>query len=246
MRNLLLHISYDGSYYHGWQIQNNAVTVQEVFQDALEKVIASRPDIKGCSRTDSGVHANMYCLNFKTEHRIPCERIPAALNQFLPDSIAVHSAKEVEENFHARYSCKGKEYIYKIWNQDIRNPFLNRYAFHYWYDLDENLMDKAAKQLLGCHDFTSFCTVDKSREKGDFHRTIQDISVRREGDMVIITVRADGFLYNMVRIIVGTLLYTAQGKIKPEDMPEILTALDRKKAGPTASPAGLYLNRVFY
>lgn len=246
MRNILVTMMYDGSHFHGWQVQDNAITVQEVFQKALFKVIGENVDIKGCSRTDSGVHANMYCVSFCTEHSIPCVRLIAALNRYLPKSVAVTDAKEVDADFHARYSCKGKEYIYKIWNDEIRNPFLDGYAFHYWYKLDVELMDRAAKHFLGSHDFTSFCTIDNSRRKGDFTRTISNISVTRDNSMVIITVEADGFLYNMVRIIVGTLLRVAQGKILPEQIPDIIDALDRSKAGPTAPPEGLYLNRVKY
>ena len=236
---------YDGSRYHGWQIQNNAVTVQEVFQDSLFRILGSPVDIKGCSRTDSGVHANMYCISFKTEHRIPCERLPAALNNYLPPDVAVLSAKEVPEDFHARYSCRGKEYIYKIWNAEIRNPFLDGYALHYWYDLDTDKLNKACAHFIGRHDFTSFCTLD-NREKGDFHRTIKNLNVQKSGDLATVTIEADGFLYNMVRIIVGTLLYVAQGKIGCDDIPGIILAENRKKAGPTAPAEGLYLNRVFY
>lgn len=245
MRNILITMMYDGSHFHGWQIQENAVTVQEVFQKALFNVINEKADIKGCSRTDSGVHANMYCVSFKTEHSIPCKRLVAALNRYLPKSVAVTDAKEVNDDFHARYSCKGKEYIYKIWNDEIRNPFLDGYVFHYWYKLDVEIMERAAKYFLGKHDFTSFCTLD-NREKGDFTRTISNISVTRNNSMVTITVEADGFLYNMVRIIVGTLIRVAQGKILPEQIPDIINALDRSKAGPTAAPQGLYLNRVKY
>lgn len=245
MRNILLTLTYDGSKYHGWQIQNNAVTVQEVFQNALLRVLGTPTDIKGCSRTDSGVHANMYCVSFHTEHRIPLERLPAAVNNYLPDSIAVLNAAEADDDFHARYSCKGKEYIYKIWNAEIRNPFLVGYALHYWYKLDIDKMNRAAGYFLGTHDFTSFCTLD-NREKGDFHRTISHLSVSKENDIVTITVEADGFLYNMVRIIVGTLLYVSQGKIAPDEIPFIIRAENRQLAGPTAPPEGLYLNKVIY
>lgn len=246
MRNILVTIMYDGKNFHGWQIQNNAVTVQEEFQKALKNVIGTVPDIKGCSRTDSGVHANQYCVSFHTEHTIPCERLTAALNRFLPNSIAALSAEEMSDDFHARYSCYGKEYIYRIWNSEIRNPFLDGYALHYWYRLDEKLLNEAAQYFVGRHDFTSFCTIDNSRKKGDFHRTVRNMSVKREGHMVTITIEADGFLYNMVRIIVGTLLLVAQGKVLPNQIPDIINALDRSAAGPTAPPQGLYLNRVIY
>ncbi|MBQ9461408.1 MAG: tRNA pseudouridine(38-40) synthase TruA [Clostridia bacterium] len=246
MRNILTTIKYDGRGYHGWQVQENADSVQARFQEALYNVIGQRPDIKGCSRTDAGVHANMYCVSFRTEHTIPADRLPLALNRFLPSSIAAVSAVDVPGDFHARYSCKGKEYIYKILNTPVRDPFLEGLALHYWHSLDHEIMDKAARHFLGRHDFTSFCTVDPHRRKGDFHRTVKNISVTRSGDLVTVTIEADGFLYNMVRIIVGTLLYVSQGKIQPDDIPAIISSLDRSQAGPTAPPEGLYLNRVFY
>lgn len=246
MRNFLVTIMYDGRSFHGWQVQDNADSVQEQFQKALYEVIGERPDIKGCSRTDAGVHANQYCISFHTAHTIPADRLPLALNRFLPATIAALSACEVAEDFHARYSCKGKEYIYKINNAAVRNPFLEGYALHYWHNVDETVMHEAAQHFLGRHDFTSFCTVDPHRKKGDFHRTVRNIAVERSGDIVTVTIEADGFLYNMVRIIVGTLLSVAQKKIRPDDIPDIIEALDRKAAGPTAPPQGLYLNRVFY
>ena len=246
MRNILTTIRYDGRSYHGWQVQENADSVQARFQEALYRVIGEQPDIKGCSRTDAGVHANMYCVSFRTEHTIPADRLPLALNRFLPRSIAAVSAADVPEDFHARYSCRGKEYIYKIFNSPVRDPFLDGYALHYWQRLDHNKMNEAAAHFLGCHDFTSFCTSDPHRKKGDFHRTVKNISVTRSGELVTVTIEADGFLYNMVRIIVGTLLYVSQGRIQPAEIPGIIDSLDRKKAGPTAPPEGLYLNRVFY
>lgn len=244
-KNLLLAISYDGSSYHGWQVQKNAVTVQEVFQKALEKVLKEKVDIKGCSRTDAFVHANMYCVNFETKNRIKPENIIFAMNRLLPGDIAVRNALEVPLEFNARYSCTGKEYIYKIWNHRIKNPFLEKYAYHYWYKLDINLLREASKFFLGSHDFTSFATLDK-RETKNMVRTVKNLEINKIGDMVEVKISADGFLYNMVRIIVGTLLRIAQGKIKKEDIPKIIEMKDRKYAGPTAPPQGLYLNRVFY
>ena len=245
LRNLLLTISYDGSKFHGWQIQQNAFTVQEAFQTALAKIIGGGFDIKGCSRTDSGVHANMYCISVKTAHPIPCERLKAALNRWLPLSVAVHDCREVDLDFHARYSCKSKEYIYKIWNSEVRSPFLNGYALHYRYHLDAEALDRAAQAYVGRHDFTSFCTLD-NREQGDMTRNVMSFSVVREGDMVTMRVEADGFLYNMVRIMVGTLLRVAQGKIPPDGIPAIIEKRDRQYAGPTAQACGLYLNKVNY
>lgn len=245
LRNIIVIISYDGSHYHGWQIQKNAVTVQEVFQKALEKIMHQKLDIKGCSRTDTGVHANMYAISFKVLSRMKCENIVSALNRFLPPDMAAIKSYEVPLDFHARYSCVGKEYIYKIWNNKIRNPFLNNRVFHYWYPLDEKYLNDAAKMFIGKHNFTAFATLDK-RETKNMVRNITEFEVYRNGDMVEFKVRADGFLYNMVRIMSGTLLRVAQGKIKPEDIHLIIKSQDRKNAGPTAPPQGLYLNKVFY
>ena len=245
LRNLLITISYDGSKFHGWQIQHNAVTVQEVFQTALYSVINAKPDIKACSRTDSGVHAEMFCISTKISHPIPPERLKAAMNSHLPDSVVVLDVKEVDSDFHARYNAKGKRYIYRVLNRRERDPFYVGRALHYRYNLDVELLDKASKDYIGTHDFTSFCTLDK-REKGDFTRTIYDFSVRRIGDIVEFTVEGNGFLYNMVRIMVGTLLAVNEGKIAPDSIPDIIRAESRDTAGPTAPPQGLYLNEVFY
>ena len=245
-RNVKITIVYDGRQYHGWQIQENAISVQEVFQSALYQIIGDDMDVKGCSRTDTGVHANMYCIGLKTSHRIPPERLKAALNRHLPGSIAVLECKEMSMDFHPRYDCKRKQYIYKIWNNDVRNPFLDGYAFHYRYkNLDESILNKACEYYLGTHDFTSFCTPDK-RRPGDMSRTVYLSKVERAGDMVTFTVEANGFLYNMVRIMTGTLLRVAQGKIHPDEIPSIIEQKNRQCAGPTAPACGLYLNKVFY
>lgn len=245
LRNLLITISYDGKNFHGWQIQHNAITVQEVFQNALEKIIGDKPDLKGCSRTDSGVHANMYCISIKTAHPIEPNRLKAALNRWLPKSVAVLDCREVPLDFHARYSCVSKEYIYKIWNSEVRNPFLDGYALHYRYIIDENLLHRASQAYVGYHDFSSFCTLDR-REKGDMRRNVKSFSVIRNGDLVTMKVEADGFLYNMVRIMVGTLLRVQQGKISPDGILDIIEKKDRSFSGPTAQACGLYLNRVIY
>ena len=245
-RNIMITLSYDGSNYHGWQVHENALTVQEVFQNALEKVLKHKTDIKGCSRTDSGVHANMYAVSFTTSNKINCGNLILAMNKFLPGDIAVTACKEVKKDFHARYSCTGKEYIYKIWNKKIKNPFLKNYAFHYWYNLDIETLKEAAKHFLGTHDFTSFATLDK-RDPKNMVRTIEYLEIyRTEDGLLEIKIKANGFLYNMVRIIVGTLLRVAQGKIKPSEIKKIINLKDRSLAGPTVPAIGLYLNRVFY
>ena len=215
-RNLLLKIQYDGSAYHGWQVQENARSVQGVFQEALKQVLHTQPDIKACSRTDTGVHAREFCLSMKLSHNIPPE-----------------------------YSCCGKRYVYEIWNNPIRSPFLHGRALHYYHHIDEKKLNEAAQHFLGAHDFTSFCTLD-NRDMGDFTRTVTESSVTREGDMVRFTVAADGFLYNMVRIMTGTLLAVQQGRFVPEDIPKIIEGKNRKLAGPTAPACGLYLEKVFY
>ena len=246
IRNLMVTISYDGSCYHGWQVQKNAVTVQDVFQTALQKILEEIPEIKGCSRTDTGVHANMYTVSFKTNSKIKCENLIYALNRFLPSSIAAYNCKDMPADFHARYSCKGKEYIYKIWNHKIRNPFLSGRTLHYWYPLDIEKLNEAAQKFIGAHDFTSFATLDK-RETKNMVRNVEYFKVyETEQNLIEMQVKADGFLYNMVRIMVGTLLRVAQGKIKPEEIPEIINSKCRKNAGPTAPAHGLYLNKVFY
>ena len=246
LRNILITISYNGKGYHGWQIQNNALAVQEVFQNALENVIQKTPyEIKGCSRTDSGVHANMYCISLKMCHNIPCHRLLTALNRFLPLDIAVLDVEEKPLDFHARYSCKSKQYVYKIWNSQVRNPFLDGLVYHYKYPIDVEMLNKACKSYIGKHDFTSFCTID-NRKMEDMQRTVIDFTVEKQGDMVLLTVEADGFLYNMVRIMVGTLIRIAEGKFSPDCIEDIINAKDRSKAGPTAPACGLYLNKVRY
>lgn len=244
MRNLLVEISYDGSRYHGWQVQKNAVTVQEVFQNSVEKVFQSRPDIKGCSRTDSGVHANSYFVSFKTDKNIENERVVTALNTYLPKDIAVLSCRQADDDFHARYSVKSKEYIYKIYNGKIRNPFYNHYAFHYRYPIDADYLNREAKAFIGTYDFSGFCSSHSGVE--DTVRTVKNFEVFRKDDMVYFKVEADGFLYNMVRIMVGTLLFISEGKIKEGALKEIIESKNRRLAGKTAPPDGLYLNKVNY
>lgn len=244
MRNLLLTLSFDGSAYHGWQVQENAVTVQQALQDALEHICGVRDNIVGCSRTDSGVHANMYCCNLRTEHTIPCDRLVTALNAVLPRDIAVSNCKQVPFDFHARYDCTSKEYIYKIWNSPNKNPFLYDYSLHYKYPLDAEMLDGQAKQYIGEYDFASFCAAGSS--VASTVRNVTNASVTRDGDMVVFTVEANGFLYNMVRIMVGTLVDISSGKTEKNSIADIIAAKDRGRAGFTAPPHGLYLNKVNY
>jgi len=244
MRNLLFTLRFDGSAYSGWQIQRNAPPIQAAFQEAFAKPFGHCPDLKGCSRTDSGVHADMFCLSMKTELLLPPERIQAAVNRALPDAIVITACREVPEDFHARYDCTGKEYRYKIWNAAVRNPFALTYALHYPYPLKETLLHDSAQDFLGTHDFSAFQTLGSSIE--DTVRTMTAASVVREGDWVTFFISGNGFLYNMVRIMTGTLLFIGQGKIAPDALPAILASKDRGRAGITAPPQGLYLHRVDY
>lgn len=244
MRNLLLSLSYLGTAYHGWQVQPNGVTVQEELQDALEKILGERVSVTGCSRTDSGVHAEMFCCNIRTEHKIPCEKLPAALNAHLPDDISVYDCREMREDFHARYDCAGKEYCYRIWNSRFRNPFWQGRALHYPYPLDIDKMNKAAGAFIGAHDFAGFCSAGSSVKSTV--RTVTKAEVSRYGDLVTFRVAADGFLYNMVRIMAGTLLSVSQGKIDALELPGIIESKSRDRAGFTAAPQGLYLHKVYY
>ncbi len=244
MRNLRLTLRYDGSDFHGWQMQENAITVQECLSKAIQRILGEKVTIYGCSRTDSGVHANYYCCNFKTETEKPTEAIRKGIDAVLPSSIAVLECFDESEDFNSRFSCKGKEYIYKIWNSNVKNPFLTKYALHYPYYLDAEMLNEEVKAFIGTHDFSAFCAAGSSTENNV--RTIYDCSVKREGDLITFSVIGDGFLYNMVRIMVGTAIYIGRGKIEKGSITSIIDSKDRVKAGITAKPHGLYLNRVFY
>lgn len=244
MRNLVLTLAYRGTNYHGFQVQKNAVTVCQVVQDAIQKVFGSRLDVKGCSRTDAGVHANGFVLSFYSDRVIPCAKVPEALNIHLPSDVAVQDCWEAPIAFHPRYHCIAKRYLYKIHNSRLRNPFLENLALLVRYPIKEEQMNRAAQALVGRHDFSAFCAAGGSVE--DKERIIYHCEVFRDGDVVTLSITGDGFLYHMVRIIMGTLLEVAAGRLREEDLVEILLSRNRKLAGPTAPPWGLYLDRVFY
>lgn len=244
MRNLRFRIAYNGAGYHGWQVQQNAITVQKIVQDRVERLFGRRLDVVGCSRTDTGVHAREFYFHMLTDSAIPCRNIVLAMNSTLPDDVAVLNCDEVPLSFHARYSCIGKEYVYQIWNATHHNPFLRQMAYHYPYPLNEERIAAALPYFLGRHDFTSFCSIRSDVE--DKNRTITKAEFRREGNMALFTFRGNGFLYNMVRIMVGTLLFVSEGKILPEKVEWIIQEKNRELAGKTAPARGLYLNRVFY
>ncbi len=241
---ILLELSYLGSAYYGWQIQPDVPTVQGEINRALSLLYGCDILTQGSSRTDRGVHAKSFFCHFDTEKSFDISRLPFALNANLPRDIAVHCARVVSDDFHARFGVKCKTYEYLIWNNPTRNAHYWDRALHWWYDADVEAMDKAAKALCGTHDFAAFKAQGSPVETTV--RTIFDASVERDGDFIKVRVTGDGFLYNMVRIIVGTLLYMARGKISFDAMPELINSLDRTKTGPTVSPEGLYLVKTEY
>ncbi len=245
MRNLLFKIAFDGAAFHGWQQQDNAVSVQGELKKAWESLTGEKPNITGCSRTDAGVHANEYYFNVRTDSTIPVESFPVALSSSkLPKEIAVYSCQEVDFDFNARFDCEKKEYEYVIENTVIASPFMLKRAFNYKYKTDVDLMNEAAQHFVGTHDFSAFCAAD-AQVKSKI-RTIYSAKVFRDGDLIKFRVCGNGFLYNMVRIMAGTLLYVNNGKIKAAEIPDIIKSGDRTKAGVTAVPDGLYLNKVYY
>lgn len=243
-RNIALRLSYTGTAYHGWQVQKNAVTVQETLQDAIQRVTGVRSGVTGCSRTDAGVHAEMFCCAFDTASPLRGARLLGALNACLPRDIAVYDCREVPADFHPRYHARGKRYVYRIWNAPARNPFWEGRALQLRRPLDDSAMSAQAADFLGRHDFAAFRAAGSAVE--DTVRTVSRAEVSRQGELVLFTVEADGFLYNMVRIMVGTLLAQQAGQIPDGGIPAILTSGDRNRAGATAPACGLYLDAVRY
>lgn len=244
MRNIKLILEYDGTKYSGWQRQKNAITVQEVLEEAIWKITGGNEITIGSSRTDSGVHAMGYVANFKTECNIPGERFRDAINTKLPKDIVILHSEEAEEEFHARYNCLGKTYTYTILNRYVPPTIGRNYMYHIRGKLDVNAMKLAGELFIGTHDFSAF----KSQGSGvkTSTRTIKELTVTKEDDIIKITVTADGFLYNMVRIITGTLIRVGMNKIPYDKIPEIILSKDRKKAGKCVPPQGLCLVKVYY
>lgn len=244
MKKLLVKLKYNGSNYVGWQVQKNGLSIQECVQDAIEKVYGSRVPVTGCSRTDSGVHSNGYCFCFTPPCEVEPYRVIASLNYALPNDMGVYDCTTVDDDFHPRYNAVAKEYIYKIYDGRPRNPFLQGLAYHYIGKLNVNDMNEAASLFEGTHDFRSFMA--NGSKITDTIRTIYYCNVVRKQDYIEMKVCGDGFLYNMVRIMVGTLIAVSEQKIDKKSILDIIFSRDRNKAGKTAPPYGLYLNRVFY
>lgn len=244
MRNIALRLMYDGTAYHGWQVQKTEVTVAGTLEKALSKVCGAPIKVVGCGRTDAGVHAMCYCANFKTDAGIPTDRIPLAVNTQLPPDISVIAAMETEADFNAIMSCEKKEYTYKIYNSRIKDPFYHNRAYFYPSLLDLEIMQAAAQQFVGTHDFAAVRSV--GTETKTTVRTVYYYEVMQKGNLFELKVCADGFLYNMARAMAGTLIYASEKKIKPEEILHLLEKGDRRLTGPTVPPQGLYMTRIWY
>lgn len=280
MRNIRLTIEYDGTAYHGWQSQINAITVQDIVTAAVHKLTGESCSLTGSSRTDTGVHALGYIVNFHTESNIPADKFAFALNTKLPGDVVVKKSEEVSTDFHSRFSAKGKKYCYLIHQSVFPSALLRHRAYHVYYPLDVEAMNRAAGYFIGTHDFYAFSAAGgsvKTTVRTISQATVQKVSPwhagseaqnwmptgteqsklkeasletqvagSRKSELLEFSVTGNGFLYNMVRIIAGTLVEVGIGKLKPEDIPGIISGLDRKKAGRTAPAHGLYLMEVYY
>lgn len=244
MRNIRLTIEYDGTDYCGWQRQKNGLSIQEVIEKTLKKILRENIKVTGAGRTDSGVHARGQVANFKTSSDLALKNIYRALNTNLPNDICARNIRTVHSGFNAQFDAKSKMYRYAIYAGGKISPFVKKYAVPIPYGLDIAAMQKASKYLLGRHDFSSFMSLHSSAKTAV--RTIKNISVTRKGSWVFVNVEADGFLYNMVRAIVGTLLDIGRGALEAPSMKKVLSAKNRSSAGPTAPAKGLALVKVKY
>ncbi|MEN8077007.1 tRNA pseudouridine(38-40) synthase TruA [Clostridioides difficile] len=244
MNNIKITLEYDGTNYYGWQKQKGMKTIQGEIEEALFAVTKEVCEVTGSSRTDAGVHAKGFVANFKTNSKVPPNKFREALNVKLPDDIVIIKSEKVDDEFHARYYAKGKTYEYSILNDDVPSALMRNQVYHYKYDLDIEAMKIAAKQFIGTHDFAAFKTQGSS-VKGTI-RTIFDVKVEKTEKIIKISVSGDGFLYNMVRIIVGTLINVGRGKTDPSSIVDIINKKDRTLAGDCVPPHGLLLKKVYY
>lgn len=244
VRRIKLTVEYDGTNYHGWQIQNNVSTVQGEIEKAVYKITGEKTRVVGAGRTDKGVHALAQAAHFDTGSKIPADKFARALNTALPEDIAVISSEEVTPDFHSRFSSTGKTYEYRILNREIRSPIMAKRAWHIRGILDIKSMEQAASFFVGEHDFESFCASGHSVQTTV--RTVFSSEWTNDGDCLIYRISGNGFLYNMVRIITGTLIEVGLKKRTAESIPLLLNSRDRNLAGITAPPQGLYLVKVHY
>lgn len=239
VKRIRLTVAYDGTNYHGWQIQNNGITIESELNRCLSDLFGENIQVIGASRTDAGVHAMGNIAVFDTNARMPAEKVAYALNQRLPEDIRIQKSEEVASDWHPRYCESRKTYEYRIYRGQFPMPVKRLYSYFTYHELDVEKMRKAAAYLVGEHDFKSFCQTGAQVESTV--RTILSLDIEEQGSDVVIRVCGNGFLYNMVRIIAGTLMEVGQGRREPESMPHVLNALDRQKAGPTAPALGLML-----
>ena len=244
MRNIALFLTYLGTRYHGWQVQKNLPTVAETVEKAASQIVGHSVHVTGCGRTDAGVHALGQVVSFDLETSIPTEKIPYAVNVFLPSGVRILACEEADSDFNARFDAKRKTYLYKMYVSPHLSPLRANSAVWLTKMPDVELMKKAAKYIVGTHDFTAFAATGSTVK--DFVRTVYDLTVKREGNDILLEITGNGFLYNMVRIVVGTLLDVGYGKYPPEFVSEIIQKRDRTLAGKTMPPEGLYLKSVVY
>ncbi len=239
-----LTIEYDGSGYAGWQRQKNGLSVQQVVEEAIAAATGQQTVVYAAGRTDAGVHALGQVVHFDTQTTIPPEKISYALNTFLPDDIRIASSCEVSEDFHARFGAKAKTYVYTFYNAEHASALYRNLSAHARGDIDVDAMNRAAKQIVGTHDFVSFCA--SGSEVETTVRTVHSLEITHEPPFINIEITGSGFLYNMVRIIAGVLLDVGKGKLLPEDVADIMRAKDRRKASATAPACGLVLKQIYY
>lgn len=244
MKRVLLTISYDGTAYHGWQVQPNGITVQQVVQDELFALLGKKIGVTGCSRTDAGVHAKEFCCHLDCEDSIPEDAFIRGLSSRLPADIAVIGCKTVADDFHARYNALGKTYVYNIRNSKIKDPFYNRYSWQIERPLDTDKMNLFCERIVGTHDFYAFSSSGRTVE--DTVRTVKECYVEKKGANITLRITANGFLYNMVRIIVGTAVEVSDGRIDYSQTEKIINEKKRENAGITAPAKGLFLEKVIY
>ncbi len=249
MKNLKFTIAYKGTAYNGYQSQPDKNTVQDNMEKTLALLLNQQVSINGCSRTDAGVHAREFVFNVKYDEAlsgIDINSIIKGANGLLPNDIAVLSCKEASGDFHARFDCKGKEYLYLIDNSKIKNVFTRDLAFWYPYEINTEKMTEAAKIIIGEHNFGAFCKAEAKQHLKSTVRTVYDIRIEKKDNFIMIYVSGNGFLHNMVRIIAGTLIYVNEDKLSLNDIKKAIETANREYAGKTLSPCGLYLNKVFY
>lgn len=244
MKNIKLTIEYEGTNYAGWQRQKNATTIQQKLEDAIEKLTGRQVEVIGSSRTDAGVHARGFTANFFTDSTIPASSFREAINSKLPYDIVILNSEEADIDFHARYSCVGKQYSYTILNRVQPIALGRNYVYHYKRTLDFEAMNKSCSYFIGKHDFAAFRSTGSSVKTST--RTVHRAWLEKQGEKITFYVEADGFLYNMVRIMIGTLIDVGINKIFPEDIADIIEAKDRNRAGNTAPASGLCLEVVYY